>query len=174
MLASQPSWSLIFLGRGWQEKEAWKNHRQLKTESTNMPKAGKHKLPRGLLEKQEHFNMASTLSCERSIRNHFGIWEITPFLILCSFNEGKGPGCDNVVTNELHLPAFHLPKENKEKKWCSSYFRGTKLRWAARKSNNRSPTGFFPKSDPVTKAEAAVMSWHMRDHPWYKILPMSW
>lgn len=60
--------------------------------------------------------MASTLTCEISIRNHFGIQEITLFLILCPFNEGKGPGCDNVVTNELHLPVFHLAKENKEEK----------------------------------------------------------
>lgn len=32
------------------------------------------------------------------------------------FNEGKGPGCDNLVTNELHFPVFHLAKENKEEK----------------------------------------------------------
>lgn len=126
LLAFQPSWSLIFLGRRWQDKEAWNNHPQLKTESTNMPKSGKHKLPRGLLGKQEHFNMANTFSCEVSIRNRFGIWEITLFLTLCPFNEGKGPGCDNVVTNELHLPVLHLAKENKEEKWCSSYFRGSK------------------------------------------------
>lgn len=134
-----------------------------------MPKSGKHKLPRGLLGKQDHFNMASTLTCEISIRNHFGIGEITLFLILCPLNEGKGPGCDNIVTNELHLPVLHFAKENKEEKWCSSYFRGTKLRWAASKSNNRSPTSFLPKSDPVTKAEAAVMSQHVRNHPWCKL-----
>lgn len=49
------------------------NHRQLKTASVNMPKSGKRKSPRGLLRKQEHFNMASTLTCEISIRNHFGV-----------------------------------------------------------------------------------------------------
>ena len=92
------------------------NHRQLKTASVNMPKSGKHKSLRGLLRKQKHFNMASTLTCELSIRNHFGIGEITLLLILCPFNGGKGPGCDNVVTNELRLPVFHLVKENKAEK----------------------------------------------------------
>lgn len=46
------------------------NHCQLKTVSVNMPKSGRHRSPRGLLRKQEHFNMANTLTCEISIRNH--------------------------------------------------------------------------------------------------------
>lgn len=55
------------------------NHRQLKTVSVNMPQPEKHKSLRGLLRKREHFNMTSTLTRETSIRNHFGIGEISLF-----------------------------------------------------------------------------------------------
>lgn len=158
VLAFQPSWSLIFLGRRWQHKEAWKNHRQLKTESTNMPKSGKHKLPRGLLGKQEHFNMASTLSCEISIRNHFGIWEITFFLILCYLMKARGQGVITLWQMSCIFQYFILQRKTRKRNDAQATS-GTP-NWDGQKGNQITDLPSAPSQNQIPWQRLRLLSCH--------------
>lgn len=138
------------------------NHHQLKTVSVNMPKPGKHKSLRGLLRKWERFNMASTHTHEISIRNRFGIGEISLFSWFCAhFMEARGQGVITLWRMSCIFQYFILWR--KTRKINDATVSSGATCWDGLKGGQKaSPTRFFPKSDPATGAEIAAMSQHAR------------